>query len=1176
MSMSTSDTRATIRLGSPIDALELSVIDSSFREVARGIGELTASVDPGLYELRFRAGPRVTRELVALRPGEVYADPAVTVPFPSAAPVRWTESANALHLGAAEAASARLTRQASEGNGGLVVVVRNVGDRDELPLDESALSRIALLDERLRPVPDFAPAQWTVARERGWAAWVAPLAPGGYALRNEREAAAIDRSLWISPGWQTLVFIRLAEDGPAVQSMSVQMSPLRVAWNPFADARVGPSLELVFWGLREGRSVVPRDVLDLVLGEEFRNPMLGLVVAQSLLLAREPDAALLDDVVSSLGRQVPDHPDFVALVAASAALEGRLREDDRAHRRLLPGKWQAAPDVRWPPMLAASYASLVRLDAQRRGTIAAGSPVEAIAPRVLAGGIWTTWRALPDGDRPSAGADETALPLVARFLAEASALVGTPDPGAPFVKRLQLASELLPTADLAVATGLPTAVVERSLGAMGLRELRLALVCRGDAGSSPYLHGTTRELHGLVRGSTLLEVAREAPSPSESVYRDLLADQAAERGVRTRVVIDRVVGSSAAGVSAIFLGKALAHDLPQEAARELVLGRHALVELPGWLDWLARLLRRTGLFGPDPEDALPGALLEALDAMDERTAHRHGESLVPEGGVLDLRVPLRAAERDDASASVHEGSFRCVFGFRFVPGERDDFERGDNDALAFTARALASGTGRIPAIAPQEFHRALPGVPARELTRHRLRGLALLGLEAERLEFAPVDDDSWLFELGLEAPSRGPAVEVGRRLLYDDVRRRASRADAVAQERLDRELGRVREHNEGVRELRGLIESGFERVATLTREVIGPLDAFPADVAPEALDSWTARVEDAAAASSTLTYAAYARRRMSDAIGSLARTIAVVCNYPRGSAHAEVARAVVRHWAEARGLFAIETRPNEEQAAFVRDHDLAYRKRRLRFALHAIDWWYRDAGGADGPPRAELDFAKDRLYDGLELLENTAAAVTDGVSESIERTFEASWLRHLVGADTSSVGDYAEARSVEIDEVEALVRRFTRERLATVESAAYRSLASSAAEWPTSRRRELLVRYLGFPLWDVMLHPAWASHPLGERGAIELVRLGTWDSTLIAPPGGVVPRWRPRRTVREHDYLWGRLDTAEQLVGLVLGRDHPRYHWWCTRAFVAILDEEEAALPHVRSELEAARAQLSA
>ena len=53
-------------------------------------------------------------------------------------------------------------------------------------------------------------------------------------------------------------------------------------------------------------------------------------------------------------------------------------------------------------------------------------------------------------------------------------------------------------------------------------------------------------------------------------------------------------------------------------------------------------------------------------------------------------------------------------------------------------------------------------------------------------------------------------------------------------------------------------------------------------------------------------------------------------------------RDVIRAWARGKDLFAPEE--TEEQLAFVRDFDLSYAERRLRFVIAGVSWLYRGAG----------------------------------------------------------------------------------------------------------------------------------------------------------------------------------------------------------------------------------------
>src|SRR5437867_1937863 len=87
----------------------------------------------------------------------------------------------------------------------------------------------------------------------------------------------------------------------------------------------------------------------------------------------------------------------------------------------------------------------------------------------------------------------------------------------------------------------------------GTRELRLAVVCYGGSSLAIYMHGVTKELHRLVKGSALLDagLTPDSGAPSESVYGALLRELGSERGVRTRVVVDVVAGTSAGGINGI-------------------------------------------------------------------------------------------------------------------------------------------------------------------------------------------------------------------------------------------------------------------------------------------------------------------------------------------------------------------------------------------------------------------------------------------------------------------------------------------------------------------------------------------------------------------------------------------------------------------------------------------------
>ena len=157
-----------------------------------------------------------------------------------------------------------------------------------------------------------------------------------------------------------------------------------------------------------------------------------------------------------------------------------------------------------------------------------------------------------------------------------------------------------------------------------LRELRLAVVLYGGASLAIYMHGTTKELQRLVKASALADRGSVATTESERVYGELLTAIASRdsAGVRTRVVVDVVAGTSAGGINGVYLAKALAHNRSQDALRDLWLERgdiKVLLRGPAWLPaflkvplapcWRAQEAVLKG-------DAIAQWMFEALQDMD--------------------------------------------------------------------------------------------------------------------------------------------------------------------------------------------------------------------------------------------------------------------------------------------------------------------------------------------------------------------------------------------------------------------------------------------------------------------------------------------------------------------------------------------------------------------------------
>ena len=127
------------------------------------------------------------------------------------------------------------------------------------------------------------------------------------------------------------------------------------------------------------------------------------------------------------------------------------------------------------------------------------------------------------------------------------------------------------------------------------KELRIALVCFGGVSLAVYMHGITKEVLKLVRASGVLHAIRDrderarasffdkvnASDPeydTDAIYFELLRDIGC-RTVELRVIVDIVAGASAGGINGTMLARALSHDLPMGALRDLWLEHADVTDL---------------------------------------------------------------------------------------------------------------------------------------------------------------------------------------------------------------------------------------------------------------------------------------------------------------------------------------------------------------------------------------------------------------------------------------------------------------------------------------------------------------------------------------------------------------------------------------------------------------------
>ncbi|HET9910442.1 MAG TPA: patatin-like protein [Anaerolineales bacterium] len=236
------------------------------------------------------------------------------------------------------------------------------------------------------------------------------------------------------------------------------------------------------------------------------------------------------------------------------------------------------------------------------------------------------------------------------------------------------------------------------------KEIRFAVVMYGGVSLAIYINGVAQELYKMVRATargrnedgSFGDYFIEKPESTEVVYRKL------GELLRGRFVVDILSGTSAGGINAVFLAKALANNQPMAQLEKLWVEQGDIELLINDKNSVADL---AGLpLSPTPTSLLNSQrmyyrLLEAFDGMD-KAAHRSRGEASPFVDELDLYVTATDIRGlwlpvPLADTQAHEYRYRTVFRFYHSTADvkedwSQDFLQGNNPFLAFAARATSS------------------------------------------------------------------------------------------------------------------------------------------------------------------------------------------------------------------------------------------------------------------------------------------------------------------------------------------------------------------------------------------------------------------------------------------------------------------------------------------------------
>ncbi|MFN3233257.1 MAG: patatin-like protein [Alphaproteobacteria bacterium] len=622
---------------------------------------------------------------------------------------------------------------------------------------------------------------------------------------------------------------------------------------------------------------------------------------------------------------------------------------------------------------------------------------------------------------------------------------------------------------------------------------------------------------------------------------------------------------------------------------------------------------------PFDGERLIESLIDAMESMGRPVGHE--ESLIPDGLSLDMVVTVTdffgytqsIPLYDPPVIEEREHRHRLHFRYRrWTGGDMEtDFEDSCVPALAFAARATASFPGAFPPAQLGEVDRVLARRGRTWKTKPRFlagnfKPYFETGSDPEKTSFidgAVLNNNP--FGPAIEAIGRQPALrDVDRRLVYINPNPasrpppptgnppgmlrtlRAALSDIPRNEPISDDLLWVQELNERVRLTREIVEAARPDITRAVEEITRSR-AEKRHLTVAQVASWRDQANARASEDAGFAFKGYLRLKLDSAATQVGGLVAALCDHRRGSLESEFVIKTIRAWARHRSVVPDPSWAPEpgtllkdppSWVKFLRGFDLDFRRRRIRFVIQALNGLY---GRLDEPELAELsayrlDYLKGQFYEVLDALRSREGTATISL-EATARARDLFEAALATGQYNSEAADnFALANLGTIDTlIEGLARDL---ELETMNRRSDEIFAGIEHAGPAGLvRRELLIDYLGFPLWDVMTFSTGSWDPAAEYDEIRVARLSPQDCNALREggPEAVLQGTKLgnfgaffKRAHRENDYLWGRLHGVDRLIDIVadVARREDKEHLIDVaalkkKAFQAVIKAER---PHLR------------
>jgi len=744
------------------------------------------------------------------------------------------------------------------------------------------------------------------------------------------------------------------------------------------------------------------------------------------------------------------------------------------------------------------------------------------------------------------------------------------------------------------------------------QEVRFAVVMYGGVSLAIYINGIAQELLRLVRATApTLPPPQAPPGPdhawfatdqlkgTELVYRkvgQLLPNGTAGRAppdgeeppIRTRFVVDILSGTSAGGINAIFLAKAIANQQSIDPLRQLWIESGAIADL---INDRASYKDLAGVAREQPPQSLLNSsrlFLEAQEALKsmEKTAEQGQDQFVPAYAdevnlsitttdLQGLQLPLKLSDR-----VVYETRHRNVLRFGYsgpnATGEkRNEFTDEHDEILAFAARC----TSAFPfAFSPAVVDSTPTGVAdPREAWKSFFPDYATRDVKFDKFAFADggyLDNKPFSYATD-ELRRRRADVPVTRTLLYiepdppgpprspdapppcneprdppDAVDNVIASLNLARKETIREDIERVAERNETVKRIRRL-------TADLSTSILADYQDDEPDVGGRAADSGVA-------------YTAYLRLRVEQVVDDLT---AALVRLGGGRDDREDVEAL-----RVRVSAALADEIGDDPLEFLVRHDVRFRLRRLAFVQDCVNHLIRDDPQPEVLERLkEIKLELNNRFVALRTSARLTRRASPGPSERDLPESERApieWMREA--AETLRPGAEQVKEILEDRGAIETGETFRRRLLRVLDVASYQLQAPLAEadlavrdylrdEQPPGTRLDAY--FTRFETFDMVMLPL--TYPdLEEVNPVAIVRIAPEDATNLIDEGKVSPdRWKLAGTAlahfggfvdkdwRRNDLMWGRLDGAERILQALL-KDRPELDGLVDEAQAAIIREE--------------------